>query len=85
MTYKYMLMPPRHFTHRCHLCGATSFRQVVARDEHGAMRATRGCLCSGCKKVFADSHAWRGGDAAARSSAAPSSADLSRIANSQAS
>lgn len=49
--------------HRCGKCGATSYRRVVARDEHGSMRATDQYLCSGCALVFADPKSWREGDA----------------------
>lgn len=53
-------------THCCRMCGATSYRRVLARDEGGAMRATELYQCSGCSVVFADPRAWRegGGDAA---------------------
>ena len=49
----------------CRMCGATSYRRVLARDEGGAMRATELYQCSGCSVVFADPRAWRegGGDA----------------------
>jgi hypothetical protein len=43
------------------MCGATSYRRVVARDEAGAMRATALYQCSGCSVVFADPKAWREG------------------------
>ena len=45
---------------RCRLCGATSYRHVIERDEGG--RLVKGHLkqCSGCSEVFADTAAWRG-------------------------
>jgi len=46
----------------CRLCGATSFRKVIARDDTGAMQATGLYQCSGCSVVFADPKAWRTGD-----------------------
>jgi hypothetical protein len=48
----------------CRLCGATSYRHVIARDGSGAMRPTGLYQCSRCSVVFADPKAWRegGGD-----------------------
>jgi len=43
------------------MCGATSYRHVIARDEHGALRPTSLYQCSGCSVVFADPKAWRDG------------------------
>ena len=45
----------------CRLCGATSYRRVIERDEMGQMRATSLYQCSGCSVVFADPKAWREG------------------------
>lgn len=45
------------------MCGATSYRRVIARDDHGALRPTDLYECSGCSVVFADSKAWRDGGA----------------------
>ena len=45
------------------MCGATSYRRVIARDEQGAMRHTDLYQCSGCSVVFADPKAWRDGGA----------------------
>ena len=45
----------------CRMCGATSYRRVVARDEQGALRSTPLYQCSGCSVVFADPKAWRDG------------------------
>ena len=52
-------------THCCRICGATSYRRALARDEGSAMRATELYQCSGCSVGFADPRAWRegGGDA----------------------
>lgn len=55
-------MPPSPL-HCCRMCGATSYRRVVARDDEGAMRATQLYQCSGCSVVFADPKAWRDGGA----------------------
>lgn len=46
----------------CRMCGATSYRKVVARDESGAMKSTGLYQCSGCSVVFADPRAWREGE-----------------------
>lgn len=48
----------------CRMCGATSYRHVIARDDSGAMRPTGLYQCSRCSVVFADPRAWRegGGD-----------------------
>jgi hypothetical protein len=46
----------------CRLCGATSYRRVIERDESGAMQAGRLYRCSGCSVVFADPLAWRDGE-----------------------
>lgn len=47
----------------CRMCGATSYRPVIARDGQGALRATDMFQCSGCSVVFTDLRAWRkGGD-----------------------
>jgi hypothetical protein len=49
--------------HCCRMCGSTSYRRVLARDESGSMRATELYQCSGCSVVFADPKAWREGGA----------------------
>ncbi len=43
------------------MCGATSYRPVIARDAAGAMTRTGLYRCSGCSVVFADPRAWREG------------------------
>lgn len=43
------------------MCGATSYRAVIARDDSGAMRPSGLFQCSGCSVVFADPKAWREG------------------------
>ena len=48
-------------SHSCRMCGSTSYRPVIARDEAGVMRATALFRCSGCSVVFADPQAWREG------------------------
>ena len=45
---------------RCRLCGATSYRHVIERDEGGRLTNGRLKQCSGCSEVFADMAAWRG-------------------------
>ena len=45
------------------MCGATSYRRVIARDEQGALRSSDLYQCSGCSVVFADPKAWRDGGA----------------------
>ncbi len=45
----------------CRMCGATSYRPVIARDAAGAMTRTGLYRCSGCSVVFADPRAWREG------------------------
>ncbi|MFM2068484.1 MAG: hypothetical protein RLZZ584_3393 [Pseudomonadota bacterium] len=47
--------------HRCHHCRATSYRQVIARDDQGAMRATGRYRCTGCSVVFSNVREWREG------------------------
>jgi hypothetical protein len=53
--------------HRCHACGATSYKSVIDRDEQGAMRPTGRYRCTGCEVVFSSPQAWRDGDAASQS------------------
>ena len=57
-----MLPNPPH--NCCRMCGATSYRHVIARDDGGAMTPTGLYQCSGCSVVFTDPKAWRegGGD-----------------------
>ena len=43
------------------MCGATSYRHVIARDGSGAMTPAGLYQCSGCSVVFADPAAWREG------------------------
>lgn len=45
----------------CRLCGATSYRRVLARDDAGALRPNGLYQCSGCSVVFADPASWRDG------------------------
>lgn len=44
--------------HCCRLCGATSYRPVLARQD-GAMRPSGLYRCSGCSVVFEDPKSWR--------------------------
>ena len=45
----------------CRMCGATSYRHVIARDGSGAMTPAGLYQCSGCSVVFTDPVAWREG------------------------
>jgi ribosomal protein S27E len=47
--------------HRCHNCGATSYKSVIGRDEQGAMRPTGRYRCTGCDVVFSSAQTWREG------------------------
>ena len=47
------------------MCGAMSYRQVIARDDRGAMRPSGLYQCSGCSLVFSHHSAWRSSDARA--------------------
>ena len=49
----------------CRMCGATSYRRVIDRDETGSLRPTGLYRCSGCSVAFADPKAWREGEAEA--------------------
>jgi hypothetical protein len=55
-------MPYNALQNSCRMCGATSYRRVIARDSEGAMRPTGLYRCSGCSVVFADPRAWREGE-----------------------
>jgi hypothetical protein len=55
-----LVFPASHMN-CCRMCGATSYRPVVARDANGAMRPTDLYRCSGCSVVFTDPGAWRNG------------------------
>ncbi len=50
------LPSPRNF---CGICGATSYRKVIARDASGAMRPIERLRCTGCEREFLDVQAWR--------------------------
>lgn len=45
----------------CHNCGSTSYRPIIARDEHGVMQPTGRYVCTGCKLEFTDINDWRNG------------------------
>lgn len=45
----------------CRMCGATSYRRVLARDAEGKLSPNGLYQCSGCSVVFADPQAWRDG------------------------
>jgi hypothetical protein len=52
---------PTPLLNACRVCGATSYRRVLARDETGALKPNGLYQCSGCTVVFADPSAWRDG------------------------
>jgi hypothetical protein len=58
--------------HRCHRCGATSYRPVIERDAQGAMRPNGRYRCTGCELVFATLREWREGLAAPQAQVAGS-------------
>jgi len=60
MLYK---RPAMRLPNACRLCGATSYRRVIERDDAGAMRPTGLYSCSGCSVVFANPAMWRDGGA----------------------
>jgi hypothetical protein len=62
----------------CRMCGATSYRKVVARDESGAMKSTGLYQCSGCSVVFADPRAWREGEGGGGELEGPSPSAMAR-------
>lgn len=64
-------MKQNHSIHHCHMCGATNYRRVIARDESGALRQTALYQCSGCNVVFADAKTWREGVTPATSTDLP--------------
>jgi hypothetical protein len=49
------------FLNACRVCGATSYRRVIARDETGALKPNGLYQCSGRTVVFTDPSAWRDG------------------------
>jgi hypothetical protein len=44
----------------CRLCGATSYRRLTHRSEHGAMGYSGLYRCSGCELTFESPSLWRG-------------------------
>jgi len=58
----HQIMVPRAPLNCCRMCGATSYRHVIARDDSGAMRPSGLYKCSRCNVVFADPKVWREGD-----------------------
>jgi hypothetical protein len=54
-----LLTPAVRAHYSCRLCGATSYRNVVARNGAGAIRATSVYRCSGCTLTFQDPKEWR--------------------------
>jgi hypothetical protein len=51
-------------TNICHVCGATSYRYVIERNDGGQMKPTQQLQCNGCKKLFSDVQDWRNGPSA---------------------
>ena len=51
---------------RCHRCGATSYKTLIARDAAGAMRPSGRYQCVQCRLEFADVSQWREGIASVR-------------------
>jgi hypothetical protein len=45
---------------KCHSCGSTSYKNVIDRDEKGAMRSTGKYQCTSCQLVFGSVEEWRG-------------------------
>jgi hypothetical protein len=54
---------PTTSMHRCHHCGATSYRQVIERNAQGAMGPSGRYRCTGCEVVFVHTREWRDGSA----------------------
>ncbi len=55
----HLLTPAVRAHYSCRLCAATSYRNVVARNRSGALRATSQYRCSGCALTFQDPKEWR--------------------------
>jgi hypothetical protein len=43
----------------CRRCGSTSYRPVIARDEHGALKPNGVFTCTGCELQFLNINDWR--------------------------
>jgi rubredoxin len=65
----HLLTPSVRAHYSCRLCGATSYRNVVARNGSGEIRATSQYRCSGCELTFRDPTEWRHSSAPATRSA----------------
>ena len=46
---------------RCHRCGATAYKTLIARDAAGAMRPSGRYQCVQCQMEFAQVSQWREG------------------------
>jgi DNA-directed RNA polymerase subunit RPC12/RpoP len=46
---------------RCHRCGATAYKSLIARDAAGAMRPSGRYQCVQCQMEFAQVSQWREG------------------------
>ena len=49
-------LPP---SHRCRLCGSTSYRKLTHRGADGHMAYNGQYRCSGCEFTFAEPGEWR--------------------------
>jgi hypothetical protein len=52
-------MSPLPPSHRCRLCGATSYRKLTHRGPDGIMGYSGEYRCSGCSFTFSDPGEWR--------------------------
>ncbi|MBU4182550.1 MAG: DUF1289 domain-containing protein [Gammaproteobacteria bacterium] len=46
---------------RCGVCGSTSYRYLVARNEEGTLTRTQTLVCDGCGRTFQEVATWREG------------------------
>ena len=46
---------------RCHRCGATAYKTLIARDAEGAMRPSGRYQCVQCRMEFSQVSQWREG------------------------
>jgi hypothetical protein len=42
----------------CRVCGAMSYRRMIARDANGRLTANGLYQCTGCSMTFSDPRAW---------------------------
>lgn len=60
----------------CRVCGAMSYRRMIARDAAGRLTANGLYQCTGCSMTFSDPKAWHTVSGRTPSSASPESRDL---------